>query len=94
MNRKNESVLRVIARTMNLSVSRIRLRHRPVEDLRLGNLDYVELAMALEREFSVTIDDDELRRQDSVRAMLRYVETAAPAEAGLHSAGNTFSNSA
>ena len=68
-------VRRVIAATLNQESGRVSLEARLVEDLGADDLDRVEIVMALEEEFGISIPDAAGERMRTVGDAVRVVRT-------------------
>ncbi|MBQ1802425.1 acyl carrier protein [Lachnobacterium bovis] len=69
-----EKVRDVIVETVNLNPEEIKLESNLKENLNLDSLDAVELNMALEEAFDITIDDEELMKFITVKDIVDYID--------------------
>lgn len=69
-----EKVKKLIAKELDVSESKITLETRLSEDLGADSLDAVELVMALEDEFELSVSDDDAQNLNSVKAIVEYIE--------------------
>ncbi|SER91728.1 acyl carrier protein [Lachnobacterium bovis] len=69
-----EKVRDVIVETVNLNPEEIKLESNLKENLNLDSLDAVELNMALEEAFEITIDDEELMKFVTVKDIVDYID--------------------
>ena len=72
-----EKVRQKIAETLNCSLEKVVPEARLAEDLEADSLAAVELSMALEEEFGVTIEDEDLPRLKTVGDLYSYLEDHA-----------------
>ena len=69
-----EKVQEIIAREMDIDKNIITMDSRLTEDLGADSLDAVELIMALEDEFNLSIDDDSAMKIKKVSDSVEYLE--------------------
>jgi acyl carrier protein len=69
-----EKVKEIIIDTLNFEGDDIRPESDFFKDLQADSLDIVELMMALEENFGVTIPDDQLPNLHSVESVVKYIE--------------------
>ncbi|MDY2902813.1 MAG: acyl carrier protein [Bacilli bacterium] len=69
-----EKVQEIIAREMDIDKNIITMDSRLTEDLGADSLDAVELIMALEDEFNLSIDDDSAMKIKKVSDIVEYLE--------------------
>lgn len=65
----------VMVETLNIEESEIKLESRLVEDLGLDSLASVELALELETEFDIKIEDSELEKLVIVEDIVKIIES-------------------
>jgi len=65
----------VIADKLDIPAEDIAQESKFVEDLNADSLDQVELIMALEDEYDITIPDEDAQKIVSVKDALDYIET-------------------
>lgn len=70
-----DKVKKVIVDTVNCKDEEVTLSASLKEDLGLDSLDAVELNMALEEEFSITIDEEELAKFVTVEDIVSFIDT-------------------
>ena len=70
-----ERVVAVIADKLDIPAEGIAQESKFVEDLNADSLDQVELIMALEDEYDITIPDEDAQKIVSVKDALDYIET-------------------
>lgn len=69
-----EKVKTVIADTLNCEIENLTMDTNLADDLGADSLDSVDLGMAIEDEFGVTIADEDLVNIKTVGDLVRYVE--------------------
>ena len=67
-------VKKIIASTLNIQESKIKLEDKIIEDLSADSLDVIELIMNLEEEFGIKIQDEESELITTVGQAVEYVE--------------------
>ena len=72
-----EKVKQLIAETLNCDLEQVTTQARLAEDLGADSLAAVELSMALEEEFGVTISDDDLPNMKTVGDLIDYMNAHA-----------------
>lgn len=71
-----EKVKEVIVNAANIDEDKIKLSASLENDLGLDSLDAVELGMALEEEFGITIDEDKLTSFKTVEDIVNFIDNA------------------
>ena len=71
-----EKVKEVIVNAANIDEDKIKLSASLENDLGLDSLDAVELGMALEEEFGITIDEDKLDSLKTVEDIVNFIDNA------------------
>ncbi|ESL02022.1 acyl carrier protein [Catonella morbi ATCC 51271] len=71
-----EKVKEVIVNAANIDEDKIKLSASLESDLGLDSLDAVELGMALEEEFGITIDEDKLASFKTVEDIVNFIDNA------------------
>ena len=72
-----EKVKELIAETLNCDLEQVTSQARLAEDLGADSLAAVELSMALEEEFGVTIADEDLPGLKTVGDLVEYMNAHA-----------------
>ena len=72
-----EKVKEIIVETLSCDADKVTMDARLAEDLDADSLAAVELAMALEESFGVTISDEELPNMKTVGDLVKYLEEHA-----------------
>jgi len=70
-----EKVKEVIVDTLNISQEKVTLDAKLGDDLGADSLDAVELNIALEEAFSITISDEDLLTFKEVKDIVNYIES-------------------
>lgn len=70
----NARVLGVIAKQAGYRAGEIKLESRFIDDLDCDSLDAIEIVMALEEEFEVRIDDDEIDAITTVAEAVAFMK--------------------
>ena len=63
----------IIAEQLGLAVDEVRSEHTFSDDLGADKLDFLELIMAFEEEFSIDIDDESADALESVQDVINYI---------------------
>ena len=72
-----EKVREIIVETLSCDADKVVLEANLADDLEADSLAAVELSMALEEEFGVTIADEELPNMKTVGDLVKYLEDHA-----------------
>ena len=70
-----DKVKKLISNQLNVAESSITLESKLVEDLGADSLDSVELLMAFEEEFGISIPDEEAMKMKTVKDIVDIIET-------------------
>ncbi|MDO4978104.1 MAG: acyl carrier protein [Eubacteriales bacterium] len=70
-----EKVKEIIMETINCDEEKITLEASLKEDLDMDSLDAMELSMALEEAYDITIDEDELQNFVTVKNIVEYLDS-------------------
>ena len=73
-----ERIQELLADQMNIEKEKITKSTMIVEDLKADSLDIVEMLMALEDEFSISVPDEDARGLLTVGQIAEYVESKMP----------------
>ena len=68
-------VKEIIAKELNLDPSKVTLEANLEKDLGADSLDAVEVIMALEEEFDLSVEDDALQTIKTVADLVNYIES-------------------
>ena len=69
-----DSVKKIIAEELNIDESSITLETRLVEDLKADSIDSIQLIMALEEEFNISISDDSVQDIKTVGDIVNIIK--------------------
>lgn len=69
-----EKVKSIIVDQLDVSEDQITLEAKFIEDLGADSLDTVELIMAFEEEFDISIEDEQAEKLTTVGDVVRYIE--------------------
>ena len=69
-----EKVKEIIVKELNLDASKVTPEASLEKDLGADSLDAVEVIMALEEEFDLTVDDDAIQTIKTVQYLVDYIE--------------------
>ena len=72
-----EKVKEIIMDTINCSYDKITLEANLKDDLGIDSLDSMELMMAVEDAYGITVPEEELPNLTSVKAIVEYVDKNA-----------------
>ena len=72
-----EKIVQVIAESLKIKESDIKLESKFMDDLGADSLDTVELVMVLEEEFGIDIPEEDAEELITVGDVIKYVETYA-----------------
>ena len=70
-----DKVKEIISRELNIDPSKVTPEAHLEKDLGADSLDAVEVIMALEDEFDMSVDDDALQTIKTVQDLVEYIET-------------------
>lgn len=69
-----EKVKEIIAETVNCEIEDIKMESSLKDDLGIDSLDAMEVSMALEEEFDLTIEEEALVNFTTVEAIVKYID--------------------
>jgi len=72
-----ERVIEIVAEELSVEKDKIRRETTFIQDLGADSLDIVELIMALEEEFDISIPDDEAEKITTVGEAIDHIEAAS-----------------
>ncbi len=72
-----EQIKKLLAEQFSMDEDDITMETSFAEDIGADSLDLVELVMALEQEFDLEIDDDEVEKIKTVGDAVRYIKDKA-----------------
>ena len=70
-----QKIIKLIAEKLNKKVDQITPASRLVEDLGADSLDVVELIMAFEDEFGVSLPDEDIAKMKTVGDVVKFIST-------------------
>ncbi len=70
-----EKVRKLLAEQLNKPVEKITESTRFIEDLGVDSLDMIEMLMALEEEFSISVPNDKVDKLKTVRDIVSFIES-------------------
>ncbi len=70
-----EKVKEIIVETVNCDEEKITLEANLKDDLGIDSLDAMELSMALEEAYSLTIDEEVLKTFETVKNIVDYIDS-------------------
>ena len=70
----SDKVIELLAQQLNVDKSTITRETRIVEDLHADSLDVVEMLIALEDEFHISVPDEDAKTLTTVGALADYVD--------------------
>ena len=77
MSAIEERVIEIVAEELSVEKDKIRRETTFIQDLGADSLDIVELVMALEEEFDISIPDDEAEKITTVGEAIDHIEAAS-----------------
>ncbi len=69
-----EKILNIIAEKLNKKIDTLTDNAKLVEDLGADSLDVVELIMAFEDEFGITLPDEDVTKLKTIGDIIKYIE--------------------
>jgi len=72
-----ERVKEIVAEELGVNPDQVTETAKFIEDLGADSLDTVELIMTLEEEFSLSIDDEDSEKLQTVGDVIKYIEGAS-----------------
>ena len=70
-----QKIIKLIADKLNKKIDQITPASRLVEDLGADSLDVVELIMAFEDEFGVSLPDEDIAKMKTVEDVVKFVSS-------------------
>ena len=70
-----EKVKEIIMDTINCDEDKITIEANLYDDLGIDSLDAMELSMALEQAYDLTIEEDELKNFVTVKNIVEYIDS-------------------
>lgn len=72
-----EQIKKILAEQFSMNEDDINMDTSFTEDIGADSLDFVELVMALEQEFDIEIDDEDVEKIKTVGDAVRYIKDKA-----------------
>lgn len=70
-----EKIQELLAQQMNISKDKITRETSIVDDLKADSLDVVEMLIALEDEFSISVPDEDAKELKNIGKLADYIES-------------------
>lgn len=70
-----DEITQLLAEQLNIDPKTITRESRIVEDLHTDSLDMVEMLIALEDKYDITVPDDEAKNLDTIGKLVDYIES-------------------
>lgn len=67
-------VKEILLENLGCAEEEITMESNLIEDLEADSLDIVELSLALEDDFGITVEDEDFEKLTTVRAIVEYIE--------------------
>ena len=83
-----DRVRRIVARELELEAEEIRPEKAIMRDLGADSLSMMQIAMAVEEEFDIAVEDHELEKLVTVKDVVRAVDSKRPAAASAYGFGD------
>ena len=68
-----DKIIELICEKLNKKKEEVKLTSRLVEDLGADSLDFVELVMAFEDEFNITLPDEDVGKLKTIGDIVEYI---------------------
>ena len=75
-----DEVSKIIADTLEIDVKEVKAESNLIADLGMESLDLVDLVVAFEDKYKVTIDDKDVKKLQTVKDIVTYIETKKEAK--------------
>ena len=69
-----EKVKEIVSQQLDVDIAEVKPEAQFIEDLGADSLDTVELVMAFEEEFDITVPDEDAEKLTSVGEVIAYIE--------------------
>ncbi|MDZ3952313.1 acyl carrier protein [Bacillus thuringiensis] len=69
-----ERVQKIVVEHLGIDIDKVTLTASFIDDLGADSLDNVELIMAFEEEFGISIPDDDVEKMQTVGDAVKYIE--------------------
>lgn len=74
-DKMEEKIISLIADKLGKNAKEIKLESKLVEDLGADSLDVIELVMAFEDEFKVSLPDEEISKMKTIADVVTYIKS-------------------
>ena len=71
-----DKVRKMLAEQLNKPIEKVQAESRFVEDLSVDSLDMIEMLMALEDEFSISVPNDQVDNMKTVADIVAFIDKA------------------
>lgn len=68
-----EKIIKLICEKLNKKEEEVKMESRLVEDLGADSLDFVELVMAFEDEFNISLPDEDVGKLKTIGDIVEYI---------------------
>jgi acyl carrier protein len=76
----SDEVRKIIADTLEIDVKEVKEESNLIADLGMESLDLVDLVVAFEEKYKVTIDDKDVKKLQTVKDIVTYIENKKEAK--------------
>ncbi len=70
-----DDVKKIVSEKLSVSIDEVKIDSNFIDDLKADSLDIVELGMAFEDKFGVSIPDEDYEKLRTVKDAVNYIET-------------------
>jgi acyl carrier protein len=70
-----DDVKKIVSEKLSVSIDEVKIDSNFIDDLKADSLDIVELGMAFEDKFGVSIPDEDYEKLRTVNDAVQYIET-------------------
>ncbi len=70
-----DKIREMLANQLNVEADKINEKSRIIEDLGADSLDMIEMLMALEEEFGITVPDEDAEKLKTVGDIAKYIDS-------------------
>ena len=70
-----DDVKKIVSEKLSVSIDEVKIDSNFIDDLKADSLDIVELGMAFEDKFGVSIPDEDYEKLRTVKDAVDYIET-------------------
>jgi len=69
-----QTVIKLVAEHLAVTETEVKIESRFIEDLGADSLDIVELIMAIEEEFGISVPDEDAEKILTIKDVISYIE--------------------